>query len=444
MISLIAGIAANVMEYWILILLMQYVCAAHMELNGKNAGIGTGISVLSTVIVTFCPFPGDTFAGMAAEIFFGMVGGILLSVLLFSQRRLPDMLRFLPAFSIYFFLAVVPEALIEEFLPEAMLQPMLPDTVLTPLYVLVDGMLLILLLILRRVQVKYRVKMYFTAKEILCSIALLFFAFIDGAFIVMLNRVNYTPVFYYTLTVIFVGGYALGVGYFLYSLIESRARICRQAAARCETEYLRLQLDSLREEKEDEAEVKKMRHDLNKHLAVISSLCAEGNYEEVRRYAEQLSHGAMRADGRILTGNQVADLVVASKRKTCEEYGIRFTYAGTMQNLNAMAAPDICGLLANAYDNAIEACLTQPEGYIRTEVKTTRNYTVIEIVNSVEKKVAVRGNSVPTTKKDRKAHGYGIEIMKQIAQRYSGSCTVSCDEKEFCVKLVLLTPHPAN
>lgn len=439
MISLVALIVSNAMEYWILILLMQYICAAHMNISRKNVCIGTCISALSTVIATFSPFQSGTPAGVVVEIFFGMVGGILLSVLLFSKRKLPDMLRFFPAFSIYFFLDVIPQALMDEFLPEAMLQPMVKDTPLTPFYVLVDVTLLVLLLILRRVQIKYRVRMYFTAKEILGSIALLFFSFIDGAFIVMLNRSNYTPIFYYMLLVIFVGGYALGVGYFLYSLIESRARIYRQAVARCETEYLRLQLDSLREDKEDEAEVKKMRHDLNKHLAVISSLCAEGNYEEVRKYAEQLSHGAIRADSRILTGNQVADLVVASKRRACEEYGIDFAFTGTMQNLDAMAAPDICGLLANAYDNAIEACHAQKKGYIRTEVRTTRNYTVIEIVNSVEKKVNIRGNSVVTTKKDKKAHGYGIEIMKQIAQRYSGSCTFGCDGKEFRLKIVLLT-----
>lgn len=182
-----------------------------------------------------------------------------------------------------------------------------------------------------------------------------------------------------------------------------------------------------------------MGHDLNKHLTVISSLCAEGNYEEVRRYAEQLSHEVMRADSRIPTGNQVADLVVASKRRICEEHGIAFAFAGTMKNLNAMAAPDICGLLANAYDNAIEACLVQTEGYIRTEVRTTNNYTVIEVVNSVERKVAIRGNSAATTKKDKKAHGYGIEIMKQIAQRYNGSCTIRCDGREFRLKIVLLT-----
>lgn len=424
-------IAFNLLDYWILILMLQYVCAAHMELGRRNALIGSCISALGTTIAVFCPISFEFIVGMAAS--------IVLSVCLFSRRRLSDLLRFFPAFFIYFFLDIVPTALVEEIVSPTNIQPAVQDSSRTLFSLAADGTLLVLLLVLRHVQVKYRMRVHFSAKEILGSITLFFFSFIDGAFILMLNRAQYELIWYYIFVFIFAGAYVLGVGYFVYSLIEARVRIYRQTLARCETEYLRVQLDSLQEAKENEVEVRKMRHDLNNHLAVISSLCEEGDYEEVRKYTEQLSHEVLRSGSRIPTGNQVADLVVAAKRRICEEHGIVFEFSGTMKNLNAMAAPDICGLLANAYDNAIEACLGQSDGYIRTTVSTTRNYTVTEIVNSVEGKVSIRGNSAKTTKKDRKAHGYGIEIMKQIAGRYNGSCTLRCDGKEFRLKIVLLT-----
>ena len=426
-------IIVNLVDYWILILLMQYVCAAHMDLRIRNAVIRSGISVLWTTITVFCPIPAgfDAIASIAVE--------IVLSVCLFSRRRLPDLLRFFPAGCIYLFLDLFPVALVEEIVSPANVQLGVQDNSRTLFSYMVDLTLLVLLLILRYVQIKYRTRVHFSVKEVLGSIALLFFSFIDGALIFTLNRASYEPAIYYWIyLIIFVGGYVLGVGYFAYSLIESRKRIYRQTMARCETEYLRVQLDSLQETKENETEVRKMRHDLTNHLAVISSLCQEGDYEEVRKYTEQLSHEVPQVGGRIPTGNQVADLVVSSKSRICEANGITFEFSGTLKNLSVMAAPDLCGLLANAYDNAIEACLAQPERYIRTKANTTRNYTVIEIVNPVQKKVSVRG-SMPTTKKDRKAHGYGIEIMKQIAGRYNGSCTMHCDGKEFCLKIVLLT-----
>lgn len=60
---------------------------------------------------------------------------------------------------------------------------------------------------------------------------------------------------------------------------------------------------------------------------------------------------------------------------------------------------------------------------------------MIEIVNPIDKKVSLH-KSKATRKKDS-AHGYGMEIMKQIAGKYNGDCTFSCDEREFKVKIVL-------
>lgn len=429
--SLMVQIVFNLIEYWILILMMQYVCAAHMELNKRNALIGSGIAVLGTAASVFIGGPLAFILGMAAE--------IALTVLLFSRKRFSDLLRFFPACGIFFFLEVVPEALMQELVSETQIQINFQGTTLNLISLITDVTLFVLLLVLRHVEIKYRVAVHFSAREILGSIALVFFSLIDGAFIVMLNRAQYEPVWYFIFVFIFVGGYLLGVGYYLYSLIESRIRISRQTKARCETEYLRLQLDALRDSKENEEHVRKMRHDLNNHLAVLSSLCEEGNYEEVLKYTKQLEQRNAMSGIRIFTGNQIADLVVASKRRLCDSHEIEFDFSGSLENLRMMDAPDICGLLANAYDNAIEACMGQDKAYIRTKVNTTRNYTVIEIVNSTKGKVPVRGNSVATTKKDRKSHGYGIEIMKQIAGRYHGDCSIHCDGKEFAVKIVLLT-----
>lgn len=82
----------------------------------------------------------------------------------------------------------------------------------------------------------------------------------------------------------------------------------------------------------------------------------------------------------------MTDLVVRAKMKVCEGHGITFTFQGSLSGFDTLEAPDICGLLSNAYDNAIEACLSQENAYIHTKVSTTRNYTVVQIVNSIEKR----------------------------------------------------------
>lgn len=424
-------LAVNLMEYWILLLLMQYVCAAHISFTRKRVLLCSGISMLGTILAVIYFSSYSFIVSMASE--------IALTVLLFSARRPSDLLRFFPALAIYFALTVAPQVMLEELIPAAQINFIFRDYTLTLFGLLTDIVLLAALLALRFVLTKYQTMMHFSVKEVLGSIALFFFSFIDVALVMLLNRARFTPIVYWGYIAIFVGGLAFSVIYYLYSLAESRIRIYRQSIVRSEREYLQMQLDSLRDVRENHEQVKKMRHDLNNHMAMIASLCEEGNYEEARKYTRQLSHEVISPDSRILTGNQTADLVVTSKMKICEAHGITFEFSGSMNNLNALAAPDICGLLGNAYDNAIEACIPQTHAYIRTAVNATRNYTVIRIVNSVEKKVPIRGNHAATAKKDKESHGYGMDIMKRITQKYNGSCTFSCDEREFMVRITLLT-----
>lgn len=431
MIAILAATAFNLMEYWILILLLQDVCATDLNLSRRNCLIGTAASAAGFAAVS---------AALGADwAYIAMFGMVLLTILLFAGKRPYALLRLIPAFLIYFVLTVTLAAMLNTVFPATEKPIEFGGYAQTLTSIVIDVLLLSLLLLLHRAVKKYRITVYFWTREILGSIALFFFTFIDGQLLALAIQNRHAPALRYTYIVLFAGAYLCAVGYYLYSVAETWRRIYRQTKIRTEMEYMKLQLGALTDAKEDQEQTRRMRHDLNKHLAVMKALGDEGRYKEVYQYAEQLSRESIQFQDKLLTGNEIADLVAGQKKKICEENGIEFTFDGFLNGLGHMSAPDICGLLANAYDNAVEACLPQSGAYIRTRVNTTRNYTVIGIVNSVERKAPVRKNSVPTAKKDKSAHGYGIEIMKQIARKYGGSCTVSCDDQEFRVKIVLLT-----
>lgn len=430
MIYTLYTIAVNLMEYWILLLLTQYICSAHLNLRRRNVFIGSGIAIACTACGVL--LYGEISTTISLPL------AILLTIILFSRKRLSDLLRFVAALAIFFAVMVIPLVMLDTILPgglSCIFPGVADDKWLDPIS---DIITLIALILLGRLLSKYQISLHFQAKEILGSIALAIFAFIDVGLIMFLYHAHLSPVEHYVMLAFFLGAFAFCVGYFVYIIVSSRKRIYREALARSETEYLQLQLDSLQDVKEQGEHVMRMRHDLSSHMAMLQTLLSEGNYEEARKYTAQLSHDAIPSGSGILTGNKAADLVVRSRMKVCAEQGIDFTFTGTLTGLENMTAPDICGLLSNAYDNAIEACLPQTDAYIHTKISTTRNYTVVQIVNSVEKKVAIRNNSAVTTKKDRKSHGYGIDIMKRIAYKYNGSCSLHCDSKEFTVKIVLL------
>lgn len=424
-------IVTNLIEYWILILTAQYICSTHLNLRPRNVFLSCVLPILGTVLSEY------TVTGNMLPLLI-VLGELTLTVLLFSRKPLSDLPRLLAAIAIFYTLIVTPELLLDTLMPRSLV-PISPDYIYTwydmIIYILYLGGLIVLGRILR----KYQTSLHFRPSEILGSIALALFSFIDIGLILFLLSSHLKPVEYYAFLTIFLGAFALGVGFFVYGVISSRMRIYRETLARSQMEYLQLQLETLQDEKEQEEETRRLRHDLTNHMAMIQTLCQEGNYKEVKKYAEQLGQDTVFSGGKILTGNKVADLVVSSKMKICEEQGIDFSFSGTLSGFDALEAPDICSLLSNAYDNAIEACRFQENAYIRTMVHTTRNYTTVQIVNPVLRKVSVQGGRVSSTKKDKKTHGYGIDIMKRIANKYNGSCTVHCDKQEFTVKISVLT-----
>lgn len=421
----------EIAAYLILVLTLQYVCSAHMDLRGRNLLLG---AVLAFVLFSVSYFSDNEWLQFAA-----MFLSLFLTVLIFSRKRLTDLLLTIPTLAIYVALEVIPEFLIQ------VVYPAFYDTIvwggqeLSISGIAADATFLVVLFLLRYIVKKYEFTVDLSVREAIGSVLLFFLSFVELLLLALIDTYTMSAAYKNVWKFFLLAAFFLGIAYYLIALAETRVRLYRQCLVRNETEYLKAQLDVLQDTKENEEQARRLRHDLKNHLTVIRSLCEEGNYEEVKRYADKLGQETLPADSRPLTGNKIADTVVNTKRKRAQEAGIAFTFEGTLEHLDRVSPPDICGLLANAYDNAIEACAGQEEPYIHTEVRSTRNYTVIRIRNSVSRRVPVRSQRVATTKKDKAAHGYGIDIMKRIAHKYNGSCTVSCSKTEFLVKLVLLT-----
>lgn len=422
---IIIDVISNIAAYWILILIMQYICSAHISLKRNQIIICSAISaILNFVLVDY--------------IHLCIPMQVVLTAFIFSSRKIKDVLLFFPTFLMYLILCIIPECILDELLPKYNKYMIIDGKPVNIVSIAVDLFLLFGLLILRYILKKYQISLHLTKKEIIGCIGLFFLLMLDGALIAVTNRSQMAPLYLFIWNTIFLGILIFCVAYYFYSIIESRARIYRQTISRSETEYLRIQLDSLQDIKENEEQVKHLRHDLNNHLSVIQTLCEDGDYDTVKKYTNQLRKKIVLTGSNILTGNNVADLIIRSKMKIAQEHNIQFEFSGSLENLSMMDAPDICGLFANAYDNAIEACLSQANAFINTQVSSTRNYTVIQITNSINKKIAIRSNSVATTKRDKSAHGYGIDIMKRIANKYNGTCSLHSNEHHFTVKIVLL------
>ena len=107
---------------------------------------------------------------------------------------------------------------------------------------------------------------------------------------------------------------------------------------------------------------------------------------------------------------------------------------------------ELCALLGNALDNAIEnvVILDDPKKrLIHLSISLKKDFVFIQMRNYCEREPDWDGKgSIRTTKADKENHGYGIRSIRYTVEKYGGSTQVSWKDEWF--ELGLLIPRPAG
>ena len=100
-----------------------------------------------------------------------------------------------------------------------------------------------------------------------------------------------------------------------------------------------------------------------------------------------------------------------------------------------MADMDLCALLGNALDNAIEGSRGAGERRITIRCKADKGLFMLRVENTLGGAVQP---DLATTKTDKAAHGFGIPGMREIAERYGGTLDAGVRDNGF--ELVVCLP----
>lgn len=207
--------------------------------------------------------------------------------------------------------------------------------------------------------------------------------------------------------------------------IEMIAMLNRRNQERMETERLRMQLQYQTQYatavQQQEENIHRLRHDMRHNMTVIKELVNENNREELMeylaRYADQLQ--AMIAFVR--TNNACVDAIINTKLTYAQEKGIE-VLCRIDSNLSSLREIDYCTLLGNLLDNAIEASLknlTQSE--IILEMRCEDEQLLIRVKNRIDTSVLTKNPQLRTSKGVKHEHGFGIQSVREIADRYDGT-----------------------
>ena len=188
-------------------------------------------------------------------------------------------------------------------------------------------------------------------------------------------------------------------------------------------------------------EFREFRHDFKNHLLCLRSLLAENEVSRACEYMDDIEQMSLTRKSTFDTGNIIVNALLSDKTEKAAQHHTKIQFSGYAPTVGITNA-DLCTILANAVDNAIEACAKDGSGQekeIRIHSDFQQGYFFLKITNPVFERVEVRnGNQLRTTKTENPSmHGFGVANIVRTAKKYDGDAAISADEHLFTLELNL-------
>lgn len=179
------------------------------------------------------------------------------------------------------------------------------------------------------------------------------------------------------------------------------------------------------------------RHDYHNHIQAM--LAMTDNPEELRKYLWMLNDDLTTVDTVLKTGNVMVDAILNSKLSLINSKNIAVKAKATVPAELHISEIDLCAIIGNLLDNAMEACLRQEreqERFIRVYIGILKRQLYICVTNSVDgeaKKVGKRYLSA----KASDAHGFGLMRIDSLTEKYGGYVNRQSEEGAFATEVML-------
>ncbi len=169
----------------------------------------------------------------------------------------------------------------------------------------------------------------------------------------------------------------------------------------------------------NEKELRGLSHDIKNHIMMIREYLENQHPETALAHLKNIEQTIENISSVVYTSNPALDAAIniGSRKATAE--GIRYSVQILGNSKIEIEAADICKLVSNAIDNAIEACMPCDEKYIYIELKISQETLAIHIENTtiLEDKHIITFS----TKSNPINHGFGMHNMKKVIDKYYGS-----------------------
>lgn len=181
-----------------------------------------------------------------------------------------------------------------------------------------------------------------------------------------------------------------------------------------------------------EEETRKSRHDWNNHLICLAELAKKENADNTKQYIDALmKQNAYLKDRQYDVGNDILNAILCYHLSELDD-DISVRIAGKCRNDINIAAVDLCVIVSNLVQNAVEYLKGNniESKELTVSIEEGNVYKRISVVNSVDPNVSER-NLKTTTKSDKRNHGIGLRNVKETIEKNGGKLEINIQEGMF-------------
>ncbi len=180
------------------------------------------------------------------------------------------------------------------------------------------------------------------------------------------------------------------------------------------------------------------RHEWKNHVAVLHLLAQKQDQDGIRAYLDRLDGALEQLSPQSYTANPMVNTILQRFAAQAQKQHIAFHASAILPETIRIEDEDLCGLLFNLLDNALEAAAKAEHGDIFCSLQIRLQYLAIRCENTYNGDLCIdQDGQLLTTKGDASNHGFGLMKMRAIAEKYGSVLDISYDGNRFTVMTAL-------
>lgn len=181
-------------------------------------------------------------------------------------------------------------------------------------------------------------------------------------------------------------------------------------------------------------QIRGWRHDYRNHIQVLKTRVQSGDMDSVMACLNELETDLNTVDTVIHSGNAMCDAILNSKISLAEAANIPVKADADIPVKLTVSDIDLCSIIGNLFDNAIEASkkLSEDKRMIRVYMAVRDSQFYISFTNfTADKKRTI----FDTTKGE--GHGLGLARIDSLVKKYGGYISRNSEDGAFSTEILL-------